>query len=76
VGKKAHVIKSHHNVRSPLVEKKRAEGRIIEPLDKLYKDEVRTLGRVLGVAESVVSRHPFPGPGLGVPGARRGYQGK
>lgn len=66
VGKKAHVIKSHHNVRSPLVEKKRAEGRIIEPLDRLYKDEVRTLGRVLGVAESVVSRHPFPGPGLGV----------
>jgi len=66
VGKKAHVIKSHHNVRSPLVEKKRAQGRIIEPLDRLYKDEVRALGRVLGVAESVVSRHPFPGPGLGV----------
>ncbi len=66
VGKQAHVIKSHHNVRSPLVEKKRAEGRIVEPLDKLYKDEVRALGRVLGVDESVVSRHPFPGPGLGV----------
>lgn len=66
VGRKAHVIKSHHNVRSPLVEKKRAEGRIVEPLDRLYKDEVRALGRVLGVAESVVSRHPFPGPGLGV----------
>jgi GMP synthase (glutamine-hydrolysing) len=66
VGKKAHVIKSHHNVRSPLVEKKRAEGRIVEPLDRLYKDEVRALGRVLGVDEAVVSRHPFPGPGLGV----------
>lgn len=66
VGKKAHVIKSHHNVRSPLVEKKRAEGRIIEPLDRLYKDEVRALGRTLGVAGAVVSRHPFPGPGLGV----------
>ena len=66
VGKKAHVIKSHHNVRSPLVEKKRAEGRIVEPLDRLYKDEVRALGRVLGIAESVVQRHPFPGPGLGV----------
>ena len=66
VGKKAHVIKSHHNVRSPLVEKKRSQGRIIEPLDRLYKDEVRALGRVLGVAESVVKRHPFPGPGLGV----------
>ncbi|MBN2873663.1 MAG: glutamine-hydrolyzing GMP synthase [Spirochaetales bacterium] len=66
VGTKAHVIKSHHNVRSPLVEKKRIEGRIVEPLDRLYKDEVRALGRVLGVDEAVVSRHPFPGPGLGV----------
>jgi len=66
VGKQAHVIKSHHNVRSPLVEKKRAEGRIVEPLDRLYKDEVRALGRALGVDESVVTRHPFPGPGLGV----------
>ena len=66
VGKKAHVIKSHHNVRSPLIEKKRSEGRIVEPLDRLYKDEVRRLGRTLGVAEGVVGRHPFPGPGLGV----------
>lgn len=66
VGAKAHVIKSHHNVRSPLVEKKRAEGRILEPLDRLYKDEVRALGRTLGLGEAVVGRHPFPGPGLGV----------
>jgi GMP synthase (glutamine-hydrolysing) len=66
VGKKAHVIKSHHNVRSPLVEKKRDAGLIIEPLDRLYKDEVRALGRLLGVDEDVVRRHPFPGPGLGV----------
>ena len=66
VGQQAHVIKSHHNVRSPLVEKKRAEGRIIEPLDRLYKDEVRELGRTLGVDQAIVSRHPFPGPGLGV----------
>ena len=66
VGKKAQVIKSHHNVRSPLVEAKRAAGKVIEPLDRLYKDEVRALGRLLGVAEGVVARHPFPGPGLGV----------
>jgi GMP synthase (glutamine-hydrolysing) len=66
VGKKAHLIKSHHNVGSPLVDAKRKAGRIIEPLDRLYKDEVRRLGRILGVDEAVVSRHPFPGPGLAV----------
>jgi GMP synthase (glutamine-hydrolysing) len=66
VGKKAHLIKSHHNVGSPLVDAKRKAGRIIEPLDKLYKDEVRRLGRILGVDEQVVRRHPFPGPGLAV----------
>jgi GMP synthase (glutamine-hydrolysing) len=66
VGKKAHTIKSHHNVRSPLVEEKRARGLIIEPLDKLYKDEVRVLGRELGLSREVIGRHPCPGPGLGV----------
>jgi GMP synthase (glutamine-hydrolysing) len=66
VGKKAHLIKSHHNVGSPLVDAKRRAGRIIEPLDKLYKDEVRALGRLLGVDEEAVRRHPFPGPGLAV----------
>ena len=65
-GKKGHLIKSHHNVGSPLVDAKREAGRVIEPLDKLYKDEVRSLGRLLGVAEDVISRHPFPGPGLAV----------
>jgi GMP synthase (glutamine-hydrolysing) len=65
-GGKAGTIKSHHNVGSPLVDAKRKEGRIIEPLDKLYKDDVRTLGRLLGVDEEVITRHPFPGPGLAV----------
>jgi GMP synthase (glutamine-hydrolysing) len=66
VGNKAHVIKSHHNVGTPLVEAKRAAGLIIEPLEMLYKDEVRALGEKLGVGESIVWRHPFPGPGLGI----------
>ncbi|MDY3939052.1 MAG: glutamine-hydrolyzing GMP synthase [Spirochaetia bacterium] len=66
VGKKAQVIKSHHNVRTPLIEAKRAAGLIIEPLDKLYKDEVRALGKLVGIADTILFRHPFPGPGLGV----------
>ena len=66
VGNKANVIKTHHNVRSPLVEAARQRGLIIEPLNSLYKDEVRALGRELGLPESIVSRHPFPGPGLAV----------
>jgi GMP synthase (glutamine-hydrolysing) len=66
VGKKARLIKSHHNVGSPLVEAKRRAGRIVEPLDRLYKDEVRRLGRLIGVDEEVVRRHPVPGPGLAV----------
>lgn len=66
VGKYAHVIKSHHNVRSPLVAAKREAGRLVEPLSRLYKDEVRRLGAILGVATEVIGRHPFPGPGLAV----------
>lgn len=66
VGRKAKVIKSHHNVASPLVAKKREEGRVLEPLSALYKDEVRELGALLGLSESVIKRHPFPGPGLAV----------
>ena len=66
VGKKADVIKSHHNVRSPLVEEKRANGLLLEPLATLYKDEVRCLGEKLGLAREAVWRHPFPGPGLAV----------
>jgi GMP synthase (glutamine-hydrolysing) len=66
VGKKAHLIKSHHNVGSPLVDAKRRAGRILEPLDRLYKDEVRRLGALVGVHPDVLGRHPFPGPGLAV----------
>ncbi|MDR2519391.1 MAG: glutamine-hydrolyzing GMP synthase, partial [Spirochaetaceae bacterium] len=66
VGAKARLIKSHHNVGSPLVQAKRKAGRIIEPLDRLYKDEVRRLGGIIGLDSEVINRHPFPGPGLAV----------
>ena len=66
VGKSADVIKSHHNVRSPLVEEKREKGLLLEPLAGLYKDEVRRLGEKLGLDRETVWRHPFPGPGLAV----------
>jgi GMP synthase (glutamine-hydrolysing) len=66
VGSKATVIKTHHNVRSPLVEELRDCGRIVEPLATLYKDEVRALGLALGLKREIVFRHPFPGPGLAV----------
>lgn len=56
-------IKSHHNV-GGLPEKLGLE--IIEPLRYLFKDEVRAIGRQLGLPESIVRRHPFPGPGLAV----------
>jgi len=66
VGNKAAVIKTHHNVRSPLVEAARERGMVVEPLASLYKDEVRALGLELGLPASIVGRHPFPGPGLAV----------
>lgn len=66
VGNKAQVIKSHHNVGTPLVQAKRAAGELIEPLEKLYKDEVRRLGELLAVPSAIVHRHPFPGPGLAI----------
>jgi len=65
-GKPAKLVKSHHNVASPLVDAKRKSGRVIEPLEKLYKNEVRELGLFLGIDKEVIRRHPFPGPGIGV----------
>lgn len=61
--KKAHAIKSHHNV-GGLPET--LNLKLLEPLRDLFKDEVRELGVALGLPREMVYRHPFPGPGLGV----------
>ena len=61
--KKAHTIKSHHNV-GGLPES--LHLKLLEPLRELFKDEVRELGMALGLPHDMVYRHPFPGPGLGV----------
>ncbi len=58
-------IKTHHNqVRE--VQELKASGMLIEPIDDLFKDEVRELGRQLGLPEELVERQPFPGPGLAI----------
>ncbi len=61
--KKAHTIKSHHNV-GGLPET--LHLKLLEPLRELFKDEVRELGLALGLPREMLFRHPFPGPGLGV----------
>jgi len=61
--KKAHTIKSHHNV-GGLPDT--LHLKLLEPLRELFKDEVRALGLALGLPREMVYRHPFPGPGLGV----------
>ncbi|MDA0709675.1 MAG: glutamine-hydrolyzing GMP synthase [bacterium] len=61
----AALIKTHHN-RIDLIEELIAQGKVVEPLAQLYKDEVRDLGTTLGLPDALVWRHPFPGPGLAV----------
>ncbi len=63
--KHSHTIKTHHN-RVEAVQKLIEEGKVIEPLSQLYKDEVRLVGEKLGLRHDMVWRHPFPGPGLAV----------
>lgn len=62
---RAATIKTHHN-RVPGIQKLMEQGRIVEPLAEFYKDEVRAVGRQLGLESELLDRHPFPGPGLAI----------
>ena len=62
---KAALIKTHHN-RVAGIQRLIESGRIVEPLKSFYKDEVREVGRELGLAPELLDRHPFPGPGLAI----------
>ena len=62
---KAALIKTHHN-RVAGIQRLIASGRIVEPLKSFYKDEVREVGRELGLPGELLDRHPFPGPGLAI----------
>ena len=64
-GSIADKIKTHHNRVDRVMELK-AQGKVLEPLHDLFKDEVRELGRSMGIPERALGRHPFPGPGLAV----------
>ena len=63
--KNAAVIKTHHN-RVKRIQELIEQDRVLEPLTEFYKDEVRVLGRVLGLPPTLIQRHPFPGPGLAI----------
>ena len=63
--KNSHTIKTHHN-RVAGIQELIAKGLIIEPIRDLYKDEVRAIGKKLGLSDELVMRHPFPGPGLSI----------
>jgi len=58
-------IKTHHNRVKEILEMIE-QGRVVEPLRELFKDEVREVGRLLGIPKAALQRHPFPGPGLAV----------
>lgn len=62
-GNPAGVIKSHHNVGGL---PKDLKFKLVEPVERLFKDEVRVVGRMLGLPSELIDRHPFPGPSLGV----------
>src|SRR3974390_1193754 len=62
---KAALIKTHHN-RVAGIQKLMEAGRIVEPFPSLYKDELREVGRELGLPAELLERHPFPGPGLAI----------
>ena len=62
---KASKIKTHHNRVDRILELQ-AQGKVLEPLAELFKDEVRELGASLGIPHDILQRHPFPGPGLAV----------
>ncbi len=64
-GSSASKIKTHHNRVDRILDLQK-EGRVLEPLSELFKDEVRALGKVMGIPQDILWRHPFPGPGLSV----------
>lgn len=63
--KHSNVIKTHHN-RVKGIQELIEKGLVIEPLKELYKDEVRKIGKFIGLTDDLINRHPFPGPGISV----------